>query len=485
MTMNKIKAEPHACNDMKRTSLERSSPSWSTTVVLVGSLASGVLASVPIEVAHADQPTSVDCRVDTPNGLIAAINSATPGAVLSLAQGCVYVLTSPVSNPPDPTLGDSGLLITKMLTIKGNGATITRSSAQKFRIFLVASSGVDLTLSDLTVDNGDTSGTDADPKAGRGGGILNLGTLNVTNSTFSHNHASFGAPGIGNGIPEEGGVGPGNLMLSDSVFFDNGGGQIGGAIGNGGGSTMHLTGCIISHNTASIEGGGIANQGTAILNKCTISGNSASLGGGIINAGQMFLTDSLVSSNNAPAITTITRPTQSGLGGGLLNVASGTVTLNHTDVTGNSATNGGGGIVNASSPGQVGTATVIDSDVSSNSTTGVNPGVGGFPGIGAGILNGGNMSLTHSNVTGNNATADGGGIYNASEPISSAALADLTLTHSDVTNNNAGQGHHGGGIFNQDGNKVRVNQTTVVFNTPDECSGVQPTCPSMSSAVSQ
>jgi len=241
---------------------------------------------------------------------------------------------------------------------------------------------------------------------------------------------------------------------------------------------MNLTGCIISSNTASIEGGGIANQGTAILNKCTISGNSASLGGGIVNGGQMLLTDSLVSGNNAPGNTM--DPTNTGLGGGLLNIASATVTLNHTDVTGNSATNGGGGIVNASFQGQVGSATVINSNVSSNSTTGVNPGVG-FPGIGAGILNGGNMSLTHSNVTGNSATADGGGIYNANEPFFGAALADLTLTHSDVTSNNAGQGHHGGGIFNQAGNKIRLNQTTVVFNRPDDCSGVS--CPIVTNAV--
>jgi hypothetical protein len=334
------------------------------------------------------------------------------------------------------------------------------------------------------VDNGATSGSETDFKAGVGGGILNLGTLEVTNSTFSRNHASFGGGGIDNGIPDEPPEHnpiPGALTLSDSVFFDNSGG-IGAAIGNGATSTMNLTGCTISHNTASIEGGGVANQGTGILNKCTISGNSGSIGGGIVNGGQMFLTDSVLSRNNAPGSTA--NPLGTGLGGGLLNNASGTVTLNHTDVTGNSATNGGGGILNASFQGQVGTATVIDSVVSGNSTTGVNPGAGpAFLGGGAGILNGGSMSLTHSNVTGNNATADGGGIYNASDPMSGAALADLTLTHSDVTNNNAGQGHHGGGIFNQEGNKVRVNQTPVVFNTPDDCSFVA--CPSMSSAVSQ
>jgi hypothetical protein len=391
---------------------------------------------------------------------------------LSLEEGCIYNLTA-VDASSDPQLGNVGLpRITRTLTIKGNGATIRRmppNSAVTFRIFQVDQGG-DLTISDLTIDNGYAAG-DPDPtqnfRPALGGGIFNLGTLKVNHITLSRNHADFGGAGIENGEPKEDGIpNPtrGDLTLSDSVFFDNSGG-IGAAIGNGLPSTMNLTGCTISHNTASIQGGGVGNQGTGTLNKCTISGNSGSLGGGIVNGGQMFLTDSLVSSNIAPA--TGTDPTQSGLGGGLLNVASGTVTLNHTDVSGNSATNGGGGILNASFQGQVGTATVIDSDVSGNSTTGVNS-AGGLPGIGAGILNGGNMSLTHSNVTGNNATADGGGIYNASDPHSGAALADLTLTHSDVTNNNAGQGHHGGGIFNQAGNKIRLNQSTVTGNTPDD-----------------
>jgi hypothetical protein len=462
MTMNKIKAEPHACNDMKRTSLERSSPSWRTTVVLVGSLASGVLASVPIEVAHADQPTSVDCRVDTPNGLIAAINSAIPGAVLSLAQGCVYVLMSPVSNPPDPTLGDSGLLITKMLTIKGNGATITRTSAQKFRIFLVASQQppVDLTISDLTIDNGDTSGTD--PQAGVGGGILNLGTLKVTNSTFSRNHASFGGGGIDNGIPQEldppVSPVPGNLTLSDSVFFDNSVGIVGGAIGNGAKSTMNLNGCTISHNTASIEGGGIGNQGEGTVNNCNISGNTAAFGGGIVNAGQLFLTDSTVTGNTA----TGNPVSNSGFGGGIVNLpgigANPTVTLTRSDVTANSATFIGGGIANVASGGAFGTMRLIQSNVTSN----------GSKIDGGGIANGGHMTLTQTNVTGNNAVADGGGIANLTEP-NHTPVATLTLTHSDVTDNVAG--NSGGGIFNQTGNMVTLNQSTVVGNTLGDCSG--------------
>jgi hypothetical protein len=400
MIMTKINAEPHALN---RKMPGCPSPSWARAAILMGSLATVGLASVP-KLAHA-APPSVPVPCAPQQVLVNAINSAASGDVLSLTQGCVYVLTSPISNPPDPTLGDSGLLINNTLTIKGNGATITRTSAQKFRIFLVASQAADLTISDLTIDNGDTSGTGA--KDGRGGGILNLGSLKVTNSTFSRNHGSFGSAGIGNGIPQEGGGGTSNLMLSDSVFFDNVAGLVGGAIGNGDGSTMNLTGCTISHNTAVGDGGGIANQGIAILNKCIISGNTVTGsfpglpgGGGIINAGQLFLTAS--------------------------------------DITGNSSASDGGGIVN-----------------------------------------GGQMALTHTNVTGNKAMGNGGGIANVS--LGATTPATLTLVHTDVTNNTAGQGHPGGGVFNQAGNTANLNQSTVVFNTPDDCNF---SCPVMTSAVS-
>jgi hypothetical protein len=467
---------------------ERALLSWRGVAVLATSLATVGLGSVPIQVAHADQ-IYVDCKVDK---LINAISSAANRDFLSLTPGCIYTLTDVY--PSDPTqpfanVGKNGLpVITKTLTIKGNGATITRqtSAVAKFRIFLVAQGG-DLTISDLTVDNGDTSGTGTDPKAGRGGGILNLGSLKVTNSTFSHNNGSFGSGGIGNGIPLEIGLPPvaGNLTLSDSVFFDNSGGT-GGAIGNGATSTMNLTRCTISHNTTSSEAGGIANQGTAILNKCTVSGNSAGFGGGIVSAGQLFLTDSRVTGNSAIGCVnsaTGCDPTITGFGGGIVNLG-GQLFLTDSPVTGNTATNGGGIL-------SVGQLFLTDNAVTGNSATAVtgNSATGFGGGIlnrpdsaatltnsdvtgnsatsdGAGIANFGHMTLTHSNITGNDAMGNGGGIAN--EQLMGASAAILTLTDGDVTDNKAGQG---GGIFNQTNNTVTLNHSTIVANTPNDCSG--------------
>jgi hypothetical protein len=501
--MDRINAEPHALNHMKRISLGRPSPSWT---VLVASLATVGLGSVPIQVAHADQ-IYVDCKANKLiDAISSAISSAASGDFLSLTPGCIYTLTG--VNNSDPNLGDNGLpVINITLTIKGNGATIARQQSTptvpKFRIFQVAPGG-DLTLSDLTVDNGDAdSGSDTSAnrfRKGRGGGVYNLGALKVINSTFSRNHASSGGGAIGNGDSTDFSDTPaaGDLTLSDGVLVDNKG-DIGGAIASGLTSTMNLTGSTISHNTGVSQGGGVATQGKAILNKCTISGNkhtgaanviggggivnggplfladslvtgnTATQGGGIVNGGQLFLTHSPVTSNSAndgggivnggqlflthSPVTgnSATGPVsaQSGFGGGILNAGSATAT--HSDIAGNSASNDGGGIENT--PNAI--ATLTNSDVSGNSTTK----------DGGGIANGGHMTLTQSNVTGNNAGQNGGGIANKGG-------ATLTLTHSDVTDNKAGQEQHGGGIFNQTGNTVTLNQSTVDGNTPDDCSGV-------------
>jgi len=245
-------------------------------------------------------------------------------------------------------------------------------------------------------------------------------------------------------------------------------------IANGISSTVNLTDCTISHNFANLpgsSGGGIASQGTAILNKCTVTGNTATVGGGIANAGHLFLTDSPVTGNHAIAANIISCQF-TGLGGGIFNapVQDSTVTLIHSPITGNEAiaaksssgcsSNGisntglGGGILNAAFGGVFGTTRLTDNDVIGNSAA-----------SGGGIANAGHMTLTLSNVSGNNSTGSGGGIFNVTDRGTNIPIAALTLTYSDITDNQAGGG---GGIFNENGNKVTLNESTVIGNTPDD-----------------
>jgi hypothetical protein len=300
----------------------------------------------------------VPCQVDGPNGLVNTIGSASSGDVLALAENCTYTLTAVVPNN-NPNLGDNGLpVITKTVTILGkkNETTMIRRtstpSAPKFRIIEIDPGG-DLTLDSVTLDNGFTSGNDV--KTGRGGGIYNLGTLTVKHSILSHNTAAVGGGGIGNGDPAEApNPTAGTLMLSDdSALSNNTAGVNGGGIASGVTSKMNLTGCTISDNKTDGGGGGIASQGTGILDKCNIHHNTATNGAGIISAGQITLTHSTVTKNIA-----------GNNGGGIDNVPNGTLLLDHTTVSDNSAPHGGGGIFN-----QIGATVTLDhSQVAGNTT---------------------------------------------------------------------------------------------------------------------
>jgi nitrous oxidase accessory protein NosD len=101
--------------------------------------------------------------------------------------------------------------------------------------------------------------------------------------------------------------------------------------------------------------------------------------------------------------------------------------------------------------------------------------------VGAGVANGGDLTLDATTVTGNRAALDGGGIYN---------FGDLTLNSSRLTRSTTGGG--GGGLFNEGTavlsfswvtgnttagpgggilsvNTLSLNSTVVSGNVPDDC----------------
>jgi hypothetical protein len=128
-----------------------------------GSPGYGPASGVLTQIVKATIPVACD-----PSSLTFDVAAAPPHAVLSLSPGCVYTLTGP-ANPP---AWGNGLLITKPVSIEGNGATITRSTTAgtpAFRLFGVESSGR-LTINNLTLTNGDSPGT-----SGGGGAIFDSG----------------------------------------------------------------------------------------------------------------------------------------------------------------------------------------------------------------------------------------------------------------------------------------------------------------------
>src|SRR5450759_3475115 len=93
------------------------------------------------------------------------------------------------------------------LTMDGTGQTLTISGNNLVRVMQV-DAGASLTPNHLTIANGIAD-------SNFGGGIYNLGTLTITNSTFSGNSASFGA---GVAIANFGGS---TLSITNSTFSGN------------------------------------------------------------------------------------------------------------------------------------------------------------------------------------------------------------------------------------------------------------------------
>jgi hypothetical protein len=177
-----------------------------------------------------------------------------------------------------------------------------------------------------------------------GGGIGSVILSNTLDVTVSGVTIRNGGGDLGGGIGDGGNVYNcfASMTISDSVIT---GGSVrsapgfdgyGGAIYNCPGSTMTIINTTISRNTAE-EGGGICNGGTLTILNSTFSENVARhrKGGGIRNYGTLILTNSTITENRA-----------AGVGGGIHNGAlfgpSGTVFINNSTISHNGAVKAGG-----------------------------------------------------------------------------------------------------------------------------------------------
>jgi predicted outer membrane repeat protein len=186
-----------------------------------------------------------------------------------------------------PVTGDSPsqISIGKSLNIEGLGAAnLAISGDHAMRVFYV-DGGVQVTISGLTIENGNGYngsfgigfGDD-----GRGGALINYGTLTLSNCTVSGNSAYY----------------------------------YGGGIYNAG--TMTISGCTVTKNSVlegPVQGGGIFNAGTMTILSSTVTGNSTTVGGGIYNAGTLTILSSTVTGNSAYS------------GAGIYNDVSGNLTI--------------------------------------------------------------------------------------------------------------------------------------------------------------
>ncbi len=156
---------------------------------------------------------------------------------------------------------DSGfgtIVLAQNVTIVGPGANNLAISGNSACTVFQVNQGVTATISGVTIENGYAVN-------GYGGGILNDGTLTVSNSAFAGNSTSM--DGSGGGIYNQN-----TLTVSNSTF---------------------------SSNRASFEGGGIYNQNALTVSNSTFSGNYAYQGGGLYNLTTLTVSNSTFSGNSA------------------------------------------------------------------------------------------------------------------------------------------------------------------------------------------
>ncbi len=262
--------------------------------------------------------------------------------------------------------------------VTGAGATKTLVTAQQASRVLTVAATAKVTLSHLELTGGTAPSGTSSPNGGNGGGIMNAGSLALTNSTITGNAAGSGAFGS---------TDPG---------------------GQGG------------------SGGGIANTGTVTIASSTISGNSAGTGGiglsgnepsgpggnggGIYSAGgSVTISGSVVTGNTAgyPGPLGEAPFPSAGNGGGIW--SSTVLYVTTTKFSSNTGEPGAGGDGDGGAIFNSGTATVGSSTFAGNGAGTVgSAGNGGVGGSGGAIASTGKLTLTRSTVSGNTAGTGGG-----------------------------------------------------------------------------
>jgi CSLREA domain-containing protein len=306
-----------------------------------------------------DGSCGADCSLR--EAIVAA--NAVPGPDTIDLRAGYYELTIAGSGEDLGATGD--LDITTTVTLRAVGGRVVIDASGIDRVLQVAAPG-DARLSGVWLTGG---------SADRGGGISSAGRLTVLDSAVVGNVATPGGAGRGGGINLETG-------------------------------TASIVRSLVSRNATDGAGGGIFNGPNATITSLANSAlirNSAAAGGGIYNQGTIDLISG----------TTFSRNAVQGDGGGIVTTSGLMNTallrmISGSTFSGNTA-GGGGGITIGSSLTEI-----RNSTFSGNAAT--------FQGGGIKSLDGG--ILTGVTVTGNRADADndnngdGGGIYQALDPLS-------------------------------------------------------------------
>lgn len=297
-------------------------------------------------------------------------NATTLSDTVNVPPG-TYVLTVPSGGGPDFAQTGTLTLNGEIQILGGDAANTIIDGGGKLRVFETENDST-ISLMGLTIQNGLAEG-------GNGGAILNRGHLKLADVTVKNNRAKgdpLNQSGGGGGIMNET---SGTATLMNVRVEGNTADGRGGGIRNVG--EMQVMNSTIAGNASlTDDAGGIYNEGVLSLLLSEVDGNRAQNGAGIDNVkGQVKITDSTLAGNQASADggalynsgtvtavnSTFSGNSASSSGGAIANRAEGSVSLNNVTIAGNKAGSGaqGGGIMNEATA----TVTIANTIVAGNS----------------------------------------------------------------------------------------------------------------------
>lgn len=356
-------------------------------------------------------------------------SDSNPGTIdqpfLTIVQGVSSVGengTVNIANGQYSGAGNTNISITKNMTIAGQSQSGTIINGTDTNHIFFIQSGVNVTIQDLTLANGNQSW---------GGAILDNGNCTVIGCTFTGNNAYNGGAIYNN---------YGTLTVTGSTFIGNNATNGGAIIIDTGNCTV--TGCTFTGNNATL-GGAIYNyQGNLTITGSAFTGNNATYGGAVFNDGNLTVTGSTFSGNKAVDD-----------GGAIWNDGPLTVTgstFSGNKAVGNPAYEDGGAIFND------GTSNINGCTFTGNEAT-----------YGGAIHDDGTMTINNSTFSGN-IGGQGGAIHND---------GPLTVTGSIFTNNHSNgisdpeYGDFGGGAIYIDEHNCTITGCNFYQNTADNHGG--------------
>lgn len=275
--------------------------------------ASGVATS-PILTANATQGTYIVTAtingVATPanftlnNVCLATIvtNNADngPGSLrYIIANACPSSTITFASSVTSIALTSGDIAITQPVTISGTGANLlTISGSNLSRIFNITAGTGTVSISGITIRDGNPQAGATNSTNGGGGVLINSGIVNVSNCIVSNNDASLTSYAEGGGIDNEGGT----VTINNCSIINNKAIADGGGIAQWVAATMTVSNSTIANNSLQViggsTGGGIFVYHPLILTNCTVYGNTAEYGGNICSNGNTDGSSTITMKNN-------------------------------------------------------------------------------------------------------------------------------------------------------------------------------------------